>query len=331
MICLCRKVVSSFLYSWKGQKELKEAQQQKNLPQKKLKGDVVTRWGSKVEMMQRVMEQQHAIRMVLSQDRKASHLVPTWQDFDVLESVLEAVKGFADLTNLLSGEKRVTCSATKPLIEVINSKIVALKTGYTTLIVEIKERIKRDLNARYQNEAMSLLLDTCSFMDPRFKDRLSLEDEPVLKLMDEIKSYGDQNEVSQAGERSSQDGLQAPPKKKGTFSSIFGTGSASSSTSTTNAGPTSVSDQLKHELEMYLQYPSLDIDESPLHWWELECKRLLLLSIAVRKYLCVCATSVTSERVFSIGGQVVNSRRSCLKPHKVNSLIFLAKNFNSRK
>ena len=112
VICLCRKVVSSFSYSWKRQKELKEAQRQKNLTEKKLKGDVVTRWGSKVEMMQRVMEQQQDIHMVLSQDRKVSHLVPTWQDFDVLESVLEAMKGFADLTDLLSGEKRVTCSAT---------------------------------------------------------------------------------------------------------------------------------------------------------------------------------------------------------------------------
>ena len=92
VIGLCRKVVSSFSYSWKRQKELREAQRQKNLPEKKLKGDVVTRWGSKVEMMQRIMEQQDAIRIVLSQDRKVSHLVPTWQDFHVLESVLEAVK-----------------------------------------------------------------------------------------------------------------------------------------------------------------------------------------------------------------------------------------------
>ena len=44
--------------------------------------------------MKRILEQQDAIRMVLGQDRKVSHLVPTWQDFDVLESVLEAVKGF---------------------------------------------------------------------------------------------------------------------------------------------------------------------------------------------------------------------------------------------
>ena len=280
--------------------------------------------------MKRITEQQDAIRIVLSQDRKVSHLVPTWQDFDILESVLEAVKDFSDLTDLLSGEKRVTCSAIKPLIDVINMKIVVSKTSDTPLTVEIKERIKRDLETRYQSKTMSLLLDTCAFLDPRFKDRFSMEDEPVVKLMDEVKAYGDQNEVSQAGERSSHDGLQPSPKKKGKFSSIFGTTSPPSSTSM-NAGTTSVSNQFKREFEMYLQYPSLDIDESLLQWWKLECKRLPTLSIAARKYLCVCATSVTSERVFSIGGQVVNSRRNCLKLHKVNSLIFLAKNLNSQK
>ena len=109
--------------------------------------------------MQRIMEQQDAIHIVFSQDRKVSHLVPTWQDFDILGSVLEAVKGFADLTDLLSGEKRVTCSAIKPFMDIINSKIVAPKTSDTPLTVEVKERIKHDLNTRYQNEVMSLLLD----------------------------------------------------------------------------------------------------------------------------------------------------------------------------
>ena len=58
---------------------------------------------------------------------------------------------------------------------------------------------------------------------------------------------------------------------------------------------------------MYLQYPTLDIDESPLDWWKLECKRMPLLSVLARKYLSVCATSVSSE-----------------------SLIFLAKHLNSQ-
>ena len=141
--------------------------------------------------------------------------------------MLEAVKGYANSIDLLSGEKEVTCSA----IKVINSKMVAPKTSDTPLTIEVKECVKYDVNTRYQNEAMSLLLDICVFLDPRFKHRCSMENEPVVKLMDEVKAYGDQNEVLQAGKRLSQDSLQARTKRKGKFCSIFGTGSASSSTS----------------------------------------------------------------------------------------------------
>jgi len=40
------------------------------------------------------MEQQDGICMVLGQDRKVSHLVPSWQDFAVLQPVLNATKDF---------------------------------------------------------------------------------------------------------------------------------------------------------------------------------------------------------------------------------------------
>ena len=77
----------------------------------------------------------------------------------------------------------------------------------TPLTVEVKECIKCDLNTWYQTEAIDLLLDTCVCLDLRFKDGFSMEDEPVVKLMDEIKAYGNQNEVLQA-ERPSQNSLQ---------------------------------------------------------------------------------------------------------------------------
>ena len=80
---------------------------------------------------------------------------------------------------------------------------------------------------------------------------------------------------------------------------------------------------------MYLQYPALDIDESQLEWWKLECKCMPLLSAVAHKYLCVCATSVPSERVFSVGGQLVSQKRNSLKPEKVNNLIFYAKKLNT--
>ncbi|KAI0229047.1 hypothetical protein LSAT2_020523, partial [Lamellibrachia satsuma] len=42
-----------------------------------------------------------------------------------------------------------------------------------------------------------------------------------------------------------------------------------------------------------------------------------------KKYLCVPATSVPSEQVFSSASTIVSDRRTCLKPEKVNQLGFL--------
>ena len=48
----------------------------KDLPQKKLKGDVCTRC-SKIEIIKRIIEQQDAVRVVLGQVKRVSHLFPT--------------------------------------------------------------------------------------------------------------------------------------------------------------------------------------------------------------------------------------------------------------
>jgi hypothetical protein len=79
---------------------------------------------------------------------------------------------------------------------------------------------------------------------------------------------------------------------------------------------------------MYMQYPTMDIDGCPLEWWKLEANRLPLLSSVACKYLCICARSVPSERVFSIGENLVNSTQNSLHPDKVNQLIFLASNLH---
>ena len=68
--------------------------------------DVATRWVTKQKMVERVLELLPAIRCVLVQDRKHSHLNPTWQDVSVLESINAAMKPLADFTDVLSGKKK---------------------------------------------------------------------------------------------------------------------------------------------------------------------------------------------------------------------------------
>ena len=51
-----------------------------------------------------------------------------------------------------------------------------------------------------------------------------------------------------------------------------------------------------------------------LHWWKANAGSFKCLSILARKYLCVAATSVASERVFSTSGNIVSAKRNRLSP-----------------
>ncbi|XP_058270520.1 E3 SUMO-protein ligase ZBED1-like [Hemibagrus wyckioides] len=83
---VCKKLVSTFSYSWKRKREFIAAQKELKLPEHSLKTECPARWGSCQAMIERVIEQQKDIAHVLSSDKKSRHLIPTWQDMDVLES-----------------------------------------------------------------------------------------------------------------------------------------------------------------------------------------------------------------------------------------------------
>ena len=85
-------------------------------------------------------------------------------------------------------------------------------------------------------------------------------------------------------------------------------------------------DAIAAELNSYLTLPKLDEEEDPLAFWKERRVNFPMLSKLARKYLCIPATSSPSERLFSAAGNVVTCQRSCLKPGKVDMLVFLTKN-----
>lgn len=81
--------------SWKHRRDLTKAQVNIELCQHSVVVDCITRWGSMVKMVSRFLEQEDAIRSVLSADRKAAHLIPTWQDLEVLTTI-DLCRGVCD-------------------------------------------------------------------------------------------------------------------------------------------------------------------------------------------------------------------------------------------
>ena len=52
------------------------------------------------QMIKRILEQE-AIRVTLRSDRKTSHLVPIWQDIEVLQAIDKALSPLSSLTFFL--------------------------------------------------------------------------------------------------------------------------------------------------------------------------------------------------------------------------------------
>lgn len=80
------------------------------------------------------------------------------------------------------------------------------------------------------------------------------------------------------------------------------------------------------EVDKYLEEPVLPRTMDPLKWWiKKKDAYPRLFQIALQK-LCIIATSVPLERVFSKAGQILVERRNRLSGKKVSQLLFLKNN-----
>lgn len=85
------------------------------------------------------------------------------------------------------------------------------------------------------------------------------------------------------------------------------------------------------EVRAYLDEPLSGREKDPLTWWRDRALTYPKLSMLMAKKLCVVATSVPSERIFSKTGLIISDRRSRLNPAKVRALVFLNANLANPK
>ncbi|XP_066533969.1 E3 SUMO-protein ligase ZBED1 [Hoplias malabaricus] len=320
---VCKKLVGRFSASWKKKTALTAAQKDFNLPEHSLITECSTRWGTKEKMIERVLEQIKALNHVLSADRKTRHLLLTWQDTDVLESIHKALHPLQEFTDALSGEEYVSISYLKPVLHLLKTKTLAEDPEDTDLTKSVKSRIIGYLQEKYNDPATQELLDVASFLDPRFKTSyISQENIPAIKARMKTEMEEEARKVDRWRRdrvTEPQSSVASSEKPKRSLGSYF-KGTATSPDLSVQL------DAMETEMNSYLMTPTIDGEEDPLAWWKLNQVNFPRLSRLVRKYLCVPATSSPSERLFSTGGNIVNCQRSCLKPHKVDMLVFLARN-----
>ena len=178
----CKKLVEHFKKSTKETYKLREKQEMLKLPQHKLIQDCVTRWGSTLAMLERLMEQQAAIAAVLMEG-KVRHLMPEGEEWSVIELLVEVLRPFQQATEAV---KYPTLSTVKPLLYKLLERTLKIEDSDSATAKKVKTAIKKDLEERYQTAALKRLMNVATYLDPRYKELPFLSPSSTRNVIDQV-------------------------------------------------------------------------------------------------------------------------------------------------
>uniref|UniRef100_A0A668ALH7 BED-type domain-containing protein n=1 Tax=Myripristis murdjan TaxID=586833 RepID=A0A668ALH7_9TELE len=330
-----RKVVGFFHHSVRAAEILQEKQKQLVLPSHKLIQDVSTRWNSSYDMLERFLEQQPAISAaLLSRDLRKGGGVNTLMDVDFGdgEDIVKLMAPVKLVTMTMSEDKRPTLSMISPVKAKLKKNFEASDKD-SVVIREMKQAFSNDLEKRYTG--LDDLFYTAAALDPRFKSLPFLSDHDAERTFTSISAEAVSLHKKVSPSTHCNTHLLklkyilhilsvCQSAKMSALDELFGEDFE------VRTAARSVRDKASDEVKRYRDRESLPLKNNPLQWWK-EQQDLPLLSSLAKRYLCIPATSVASERVFSTAGDIVSTKRSLLKHEHVDQLIFLKKNLPSKK
>jgi hypothetical protein len=187
------------------------------------------------------------------------------------------------------------------LLSIINHHLTEIDQD-TPAVAKFKKDVHSDLVKRYHidsDEITSIFPVICTFLDPRYRSlpfltepQRKLVHESVLERVDAL-----QLPMSQPTADSPNIISQPGPRKRSKLNQddmAFLLGGYFQAT--TSATPSNGAE----ELERYQCDKTVPLSQSPFLWWKLNMDTYPRLAVLARKLTGVPATSVLSERVFSV-------------------------------
>uniref|UniRef100_A0A803T9E6 BED-type domain-containing protein n=1 Tax=Anolis carolinensis TaxID=28377 RepID=A0A803T9E6_ANOCA len=309
----CRKIAGYFHRSIKAARQLRHRQSLEGLPQHKLLQDVSTRWNSTYKMLERIVEQQKAVHGIsLTLVAPVSKLVPTKQEWDTISQLVDVLKPFKHATETLSESKALLSQAVSMVLGLrrhlerlgAGRTLDSLAGPLTPPVQEVVRRLSFAARKRLEPLLSSKVHMLAALCDPRLKYNVCPKDFTVWKA--QLVNLVREVFAARVGET----GTVAPvPEMPAT---------PSTSASGENSAECSVN--------RYFEEPPEIISCDPLAYWASRDHMWPDLSHVARQFLSCPPTSVQSERVFSLAGDVVTPHRSLLDPQTVEKLVFLKAN-----
>ena len=245
--------------------------------------------------------------------------MPTRDELDLLRDIVSVLKPVDKVITECGGDTYVTSSLIIPIIRCMNAAI-RIRIPCTTIGRQFKENLMTESYRRFKDYESHELLAISTILDPRFKTmhfQQPLLVAAAIKTIDSIiKRALNQNEQNTS--RAMEDGNSTQMENDGLWS--FHDNLIVSDNRTTSSAD---SDDPTLELRQYLNQSPILRSEEPIEYWDKLNVAYPTLHSCALKYLCVVATSVPSERMFSKAGAIKAERRSRLTGDRLNELVFL--------
>lgn len=321
LLAKCRAIVSHFKYSTKASYALLRMQEQLNVNKLKLKQDVRTRWNSTFYMLERLLEVKISVSATLPQlDSSPPNLDSN--EWIIVKDVVALLRPFENVTVILSGEKYPSLSSVIPLVLGLRNAIES-KTPVTELAKNLKRSLSAVIEKRLAVYETNRTASKATFLDPRFKKKgFTLEsnaNNAQMSVINELSNMSTDQVLPSSSPNSPSTSIAFAATALGK-DDIWGVVDKKIMESSAHPTPyTSAAMMVKQ----YIELPYLDRKCDPLQFWnDKKCLYPGLSEIA-HKYLCIPASSVPSERLFSKAGILCNDRRNRLAPKKVDQILFL--------
>ncbi|XP_029458251.1 zinc finger BED domain-containing protein 4-like [Rhinatrema bivittatum] len=350
----CRKIAEHFNCSVKSGKQLRERQIAVGAPLHNLVQDVPTRWNSTYLMLERFSEQQTPLHDLAVASEIGLESPLGCQDWTNIAQMVHVLKPFKEYTDALSSAT-ATLGDVIPAIyylEQVLEKFLhqpEFSKEVLLLVKCLKEQVQKRLKPVMQRDCYML----AAMCDPRVKGSFAHKCNAlghwkrklirvVEILMSKRVSFKDDDD--ELGTSSSQSPTPScstastsfsPPMRDQPHPKFHELGIMLQSRASLVGRIVSGADQQQYlqeklseiHVKSFLSEPVQSMDTDPLRYWAQKASMWPELAIVAQHFLSCPPTSVQSERVFSITGNIVSPHRARLSPDLVEQLVFIKMNF----
>ncbi len=290
-----RKLIKSIRKSTKILEELENLSKLNNKNFLRPIIDCKTCWNSTYKMINRACILKENIQMLAIKYPQLNNYLPTQTEWELFYDLDQFLESFNNATNDLSTQSYPTVAHSRIILLAIKIDLYADR-GHESLLNNVINSMKEKFDNYY--EILKETTHISAFLDPRYKNYCfpeMNEEEILLPIQQKLEQE------------------QPITSKKSTKISPF----------LQKLKASKNIHIVDNEVSKYWNSNEAAEDIKPLEWWKTHSSEYPNLSKLALDYLCIQASSVPCEQLFSIAGQVLCKSRNRLTGESVRACICL--------